>query len=71
MCCFACRTALHGAHGCAALPNNPGNPAMFDWGTYVNGGRPDPTWCVPFILLHRCRMRLTHCISALVLFVQE
>ena len=30
----------------AALPNNPGNPAMFDWGTYVNGGRPDPTWRV-------------------------
>ena len=27
-----------------ALPNNPGNPAMFDWGTYVNGGKPDPTW---------------------------
>ena len=30
----------------AALPNNPGNPAMFDWGTYVNGGRPDPSWRV-------------------------
>ena len=30
----------------AALLNNPGNPAMFDWGTYVNGGRPDPSWRV-------------------------
>ena len=49
MCCFACCNAFDGVHGRAALPNNPGNPAMFDWGTYVNGGRPDPTWCVPSI----------------------
>ena len=33
-------------HVPGALPNNPGNPAMFDWGTYVNGGKPDPTWRV-------------------------
>jgi hypothetical protein len=29
-----------------ALPNNPGSAAMFDFGTYVNGGRPDATWNV-------------------------
>ena len=44
---FACCTAFDSCRACAALPNNPGNPAMFDWGTYVNGGRPDPTWCAP------------------------
>ena len=43
---FATAFAFDDVHKWTALANNPGNPAMFDWGTYVNGGRPDPTWCV-------------------------
>ena len=25
-------------------PLQDDNPALFDWGTFVNGGTPDPTW---------------------------
>ena len=27
-----------------ALRRQDDNPALFDWGTFVNGGTPDPTW---------------------------
>ena len=39
---------------------------MFDWGTYVNGGRPDPTWCAPFTVPS---LRVLRCIYTSHLFV--
>jgi len=47
-------TAELAVHIPGARPNNPGNPAMFDWGTYVNGGRPDASWCVASLLAYTC-----------------
>ena len=41
---------LNGLRAVHLAPAQDDNPALFDWGTFVNGGTPDPTWVRPLRL---------------------